>query len=193
MVAESAKNGRETISVEEAARQVELAAKRIGLLHLSFARTIVGELGEEKGKRLILKAIKDYGRRIGERVREGVLAQSLELSPENYGVGDARDLPEFGVHERSERVELGGELRVRAYGCALAKIWREYGEDELGRFYCYMDPAKYMAFNPNFKLMHLKAVPDGDDYCELAVRPTTERERDDFSSEDADWSYIDRQ
>jgi len=74
----------------------------------------------------------------------------------------------------------------------MARIWKEYGEDELGRLYCYVDPAKYMSFNPRFKLVHIKALPDGDDYCELTVRATTEEERADFSDEDKDWSYIDR-
>lgn len=192
MTGKSKTSGEETISLEEAKRQVELTSQRIGLLHLSFAKTIVDELGEEKGKKLILKAIKDYGRKCGERVKKGVVAQGLELTPENYGAGGTGSLPKFGMHEGREVVEVDGEKRVRAYGCVMAKIWREYGEEELGRFYCYIDPAKYMAYNPNFKLVHIKAMPDGDDYCELTVRATTEKEREDFASEDKDWSYIDR-
>jgi hypothetical protein len=82
---------------------------------------------------------------------------------------------------------------VRAYKCALGEVWKEYGEEKLGRLYCYVDPAKYMAYNPNYKLVHIKALPDGDDYCELTVRPTTEQERKDFSSEKKDWRYIDKQ
>jgi len=182
----------ETISLVEAKQAVELTARRLGLLHLSFARTLVDELGEKKGKELIMKAIKDYGKRIGKKVREGVIKQGLAPIPENYGVGKSRDLPEFGMHEDTEGVEVGGEKRIRAYGCAMAKVWHEYGEDELGRLYCYVDPAKYMAFNPDFKLIHIKALPDGNEYCELTVRPTTEQEREDFAAKDTDWSRIDK-
>ncbi len=192
MATESAIPAKETISIDEAKRQVEITAQRIGLLHLSFAKTLVEELGEDQGKRLILKAIKDYGKRCGERVREKVMSQGLDPVPENYGAGGARDVPEFGMHERRETVEVEGERRIRLRGCVMAKIWREYGEDRLGRLYCYVDPAKYMAFNPGFKLIHLKAMPDGDDYCELTVRATSEKEREDFSAKDKDWSYIDR-
>jgi len=71
-------------------------------------------------------------------------------------------------------------------------VWRELGEDKLGRFYCYIDPAKYMAFNPDYKLAHAKAIPDGDEYCELEVVPTTEKERKDFAAKDKDWFYIDK-
>ena len=188
----SEKTAKETIPFKEAKRAVELTARRLGLLHLSFARTLVDELGERKGKELIMKAIKDYGERIGKKVKESVINQGLDPTPENYGAEKSRDLPEFGMHENREIVEVDGEKRMRAYGCAMAKVWHECGEDELGRLYCYVDPAKYMAFNPDFKLVHIKALPDGDEYCELTVRPTTEQDRKDFAAKDTDWSRIDK-
>jgi len=188
----SEKTVKETISLEEAKWAVELTARRLGLLHLSFAKILVDELGEKKGKELVMKAIKDYGRRIGKEVREGVTKQGLDPVPENYGVGKSKDLPEFGMHESRKEVEVRGEKRIRAYGCAMAKVWHDCGENELGRLYCYVDPAKYMTFNPKFKLIHIKSLPDGDQYCELAVRPTTEQDRKDFTTQDTDWSRIDK-
>ena len=68
---------------------------------------------------------------------------------------------------------------------------KEYGEEKLGRLYCYVDPAKYMAFNPGFKMIHLKALPDGDGCCEFVVKPTSAKEREDFLDDDKDWTYID--
>ncbi len=178
----------ETVTIEEAKEQVRRVCVRLGLLHLSFTKTLINELGERKGKELVLKAIKNYGTRIGEEAKANVAAQGLDNNPANY----KEDLPLYGMHEGTERMEVGGEKRVRLYGCVMAKVWHKLGEDELGRLYCYVDPAKYMAFNPNFKQMHVKALPDGDEYCELAVRPTTEQERKDFADKDKDWSYIDR-
>jgi hypothetical protein len=180
------------IPIEEAAKYVEITSKRLGLLHLSFARTIVDEMGMEEGKKLILRAIKDYGTRIGESVRQDVIEQGLEPTPENYTAARTPDLPAFGMHEKMERVMEGNQMIARAYGCAMAKVWKEYDEEELGRLYCYVDPAKYMAYNPNFKLVHLKAEPDGDECCELTVKPTTEQEREDFLTKDKDWTYIDK-
>lgn len=178
---------KETAALEEAKEQVRKVCVRLGLLHLSFAKILVDELGEKKGKELILKAIKDYGIRVGERVKANVTARGLENIPANY----KGDVPLYGMHTYSEVVEVDGEKRKRAHGCVMGKVWNELGESELGRLYCYVDPAKYMAFNPNFKLIHTKALPDGDEYCELVVRPTTERERKDFVDKDKDWSYMD--
>ena len=180
------------IKREDAAREIELVSRRLGLLHLAFARTLMDEFGEEVGRRLVLKAIKRYGIMIGEEVKRAVQADGLPLTPDNYGVGKGRSLPEFGMHERSEKLEVGGEKRSRAYGCVMAKVWKEYGEDKLGRLYCYVDPAKYMAYNPNYKLAHVTAIPDGSPYCEFCIKETTQQERDDFVSPDADWDYIDR-
>ena len=178
----------ETVTLEEAKEQVRKVCIRLGLLHIAFARTLVNELGEKKGKELILKAIKDYGIRSGEKAKAEAAAQGLDNSLENM----KGDLPLYGMHERrGEAVEVDGETRRRAYGCVMGKVWNELGEGELGRLYCYVDPAKYMAYNPNFKLVHTKALPDGDEYCELVVRSTTEQERKDFADKDKDWSYID--
>lgn len=182
----------EMISMERARRAVEITCERVAFLHLAYARTIVNELGEKEGKKLILKAIKDYGKRIGEKVRKGVIEQGLEPVPANYGAGKARDLPEFGMHTGRERPVVDGEQRMRAFGCVMGKVWLEAGEGELGCLYCYVDPAKYMAYNPKYKLVHIKATPSGDECCEMAVRLTTAKERADFENPDTDWAYIDK-
>lgn len=180
------------IPLDEAQREVAITSRRIALLHLSYAKTLVEELGEEKGTELIEKAIKDYGIRIGEKTRKEVLNQSLEDTPENFSAGKSLRVPKFGMHDLIETVEVDGESRMRAHGCVLGKLWKEYGEEKLGRLYCYVDPAKYMAYNPNYKLIHIKALPDGHKFCEFAVRPTTEEERGDFSARDESWFYIDQ-
>ncbi len=178
----------EKVTLEEAEEQVRKVCVRLALLHISYARTLVNEFGEKKGKQLILKAIKDYGTRTGEKAKANAAAQGLDNNPANF----KDDLPSYGMHTGREAVEVDGERRSRAYGCVMGEVWNELGECELGRLYCYVDPAKYMAFNPDFKMIHLKALPDGDQHCELAVRPTTDQEREDFAAEDKDWSYIDQ-
>ncbi len=166
---------RKIVSFEEARKQVEIVVRRLALLHLSYAKMLVEEFGEENGRKLILKAIKDYGTRIGQKINRG-----------------ESDLPEYGVHERVEWIDLEGEKRVRIYGCVLSKEWNQWGENSLGRLYCFVDPAKSMSMDPMEKVAHFKAVPDGDEYCELGFRDTTKKEREDFADKDANWEYIDK-
>jgi hypothetical protein len=179
------------IARQQAADEVALATRRLALLHLAFAETLVEALGESRGRELIVQAIRNYGHKIGNGAREAALEQGLPLTPENYDAGGP-NWPSIGTSDAVESVEVEGERRTRVHGCALAKVWQEYGGEALGRLYCLIDVAKMMAYNLAFKVAHLKAEPDGDDYCELVLRETTEQEREDFAA-GRDWSYADEE
>jgi len=47
------------------------------LQRLAYAKTLVEEFGEERGRKLILKTIKDYGSRCGEKAKNG--GQDLQV------------------------------------------------------------------------------------------------------------------
>jgi predicted ArsR family transcriptional regulator len=155
------------VPADEARQAVQDMTRRVGLLHICFARTLVDELGEEKGRELIEKAIWEYGTRIGHRTRARVQALGLEPTVENFGKGS--DLSPLGFDHGTTVVD--GEQRMLSLGCALAEVWREYGEEELGGLYCLVDPAKMQAYDPDWTMVHTKKIPNGDECCEIAVRP----------------------
>jgi hypothetical protein len=156
---------KEMISKEEASRQVESMITRLAWLHYAFARTLMKELGEKKGKDLSKKAVALYGELVGKKAKEKTLAQGLPLTQENF----SNDLPSLGWGD-SERLDVEGEKRARVYTCHLAKVWKELGEPEIGRLYCFVDQAKYEAFNSDLVCVHTQNVLSGDPFCELAVR-----------------------
>jgi len=180
--------GQEMIPIEEAKEQVALASRRIGLLHLAFAEVLVERLGPAEGKRMVTRAIKEYGRVIGEKKKERALEGGMDLGPECFRA--LSDLPSLGMHERIEEVEVEGERRIRAHGCVMGTVFNDMGKGELGGCYCVVDPASSMAFNPDYKLVQLKSLPDGDPYCELVMRPSTEEDRAEFAADDTNWSII---
>ncbi len=156
----------DSVSLSEATHEVEVAMTRLALLHLSFSKTLIEELGEKKGKELIVRSIMEYGKRVGDRIKRGL-----------------PDLPKYGVY---------GECREgRVYDCVLAKIFQEYGEEDIGRLYCYIDPAKTMAVDPYQKLVHQECAPCGDDRCTFHSMPTTKGERADFESKAETWRNVD--
>jgi hypothetical protein len=183
-VSRSAEEG--LVPLTEAAEQVRKACERLALLHYAFAKTLVDELGDDKGRQMVMNAIKLYGVMVGEEVKGDARAQGLDTSPENYG----RDLPMYGMHERTEVVREGDKEGKRVHGCVMGQKWRDLGADDLGRLYCYVDPCKYMAYNPDFKLVHRKALPDGNEYCEMIVEPTTEQDREEFSARNPDLAKL---
>jgi len=155
---------KEMVSKEEARQQVLSIINRMALLHYCFSKTLVEVLGEKKGKEVIRKAIDRYGEEVGKKVKEKTLAKGLETLPQHY----QEDLPAFGWS--IEGVVVDSEPRARVHICQLAKVWNELGAPELGRLYCYVDQAKYKAYNQELECVHVKNVLDGDPYCELAVR-----------------------
>ena len=171
-----ASHGKNVVPLEEAKQQVRIAMTRAALLHLAYSKTLVEELGEQRGKELALRAIMEYGRRVGERVKRGL-----------------PDLPKYGVIEREEGGGTGNKWfeNYRAYDCVFANTFKEYGELDLGSLYCYVDPAKSMAADSDHKLIHGKCAACGDDYCTFEVLPTTEQERTDFTSKRSDWKHVD--
>ena len=176
------------IPIDEAKEQVALACRRLGLLHLAFAEVLVSQLGPEEGKKTVARAIKKYGRMIGEKKREVALERGMEPGPESFRA--LSDLPVIGMHGHIEEIEVEGEKRTRVHDCVMGKVWNDYGKGDLGRYYCLVDPAGSMAFDPNHKLVHIKAIPDGDSCCELVLRPSTERDKAEFAADDTDWSII---
>lgn len=174
--------------MEQAREEVAKACRRIAMLHAAYARTLVEEFGEEEGKRLAMKAVKRYGKQVGEKALANARAQGLDNTPENY----VEDLPAFGLYEELEKIDCDSGPAVRLRGCVMGRVWREMGEEELGRIYCYIDPAKSMAYNPDWALVHASCMPDGDAHCDLCYRQTTEEEKEDFARSDTDFERIDR-
>jgi hypothetical protein len=179
----------EVVTLKDAIEQVKTAVTRIALIHLGFSKTLVEELGEKKGKELIIKSMIEYGKLVGKQTGKG-----------------RQDLPYYGLHDkylyddhefidtRKSPVVRGKDFdftRYRVYGCMLAKIFRELGEEDLGRLYCYVDSAKSMATDPSHKLIHTACEPIGDDCCRFDLVPTTEKEREDFTNKTEDWKEVD--
>ena len=99
------------ISKDEAFSQLKSMITRTALIHYAFTKTIIDELGKEKGKELAKKAIRLYGEMVGKKVRENTLAKGLPTLAENF----QNDLPTLGwrIGKRSwwkEKKEHGSIL-----------------------------------------------------------------------------------
>lgn len=179
----------EVVSLKDAIQQVRTAVTRIALIHLGFSKTLVEELGEKKGKELIIKSMIEYGKLVGKQISKG-----------------QQDMPYYGLHDkylyndheyidtRKSPVPRDKDFdftRYKVYGCMLAKTFRELDEEDLGRLYCYVDSAKSMATDLSHKLIHTACEPLGDDCCRFDLVPTTEKEREDFTNKTEGWKEVD--
>ena len=160
-----------TIPLEDALKAAEGALSRLALLHISFSKVLVEELGEEKGKDMIAKAIIEYGHRIADRVKKGL-----------------PDLTELGLYEESGENDEGKSF---VKGCVLAKVFKEQDALDVGYMYCYVDAAKFMAWQPDGKMIHLTCEACDDEDCTFDIIPTTEEEQQAFAKRDSSWQQVD--
>lgn len=156
----------EMITVSEAEAAVNALSRRLGMLHLAYAKTLVAELGREKALELIKKSVWAYGTQVGSETRARVEAQGLQNTPDNFKKGS--DLSPIGF--KPIKVEIDGEISARQFHCHIADVWKEAGEMELGGLYCLVDPAKMQAYNPEYTMVHLQKIPDGGECCDNVIR-----------------------
>jgi hypothetical protein len=149
------------------AQGVRLMARRMALLYYAFARTLIAELGQEEGRRVLARATWTYGELCGERVRRGVEALGLPLTPDNYG--KVPDLPGEGW-EFHTTVQPSGEIHTTCTYCPLAALWQELDAQDVGRIYCHMDQARWQAYNPEYEFVHTQTVLSGGTHCEWVIR-----------------------
>jgi len=143
------KMAEEKINTDEAREQVVLLAKRTAMLYQAFAETLKEELGDEESEKLVLKSIDKFGTMCGQRIAEGVEELGLDLSISNYF--KIPDLPKLGWEIESDMIEKDVKLRADVHYCPLADHWLEDMDLQLARLYCYVDQAKFSAYNPKIK------------------------------------------
>ncbi len=154
----------EMVPLTEAENEVKVVTKRLALLHLAYARTLVDEFGWERGKQLVLDSIRRYGVYVADQMAKG-----------------EQSLPKYGFWERRE-----GKPNL----CELGKVMIEMGETELGSLYCLIDPAKTMAGDPSRKMIHTRCMILGHDECRFETVPTTPEDKRDFE-DGRDWAHAD--
>jgi len=147
---------KETYTRDEAEEQIRRLGRLFGLLFYHFSDLLVEELGEQRGRELVKKAVKQFGLDRARRIREKVLAMGLEPTLENYR--KAADLPEIG---------WGG--KTRESHCPFAEVWFEKGAVDLCKLYCDVDIWKYVGYNPDIKVKRKAWILEGDRDCRYEV------------------------
>lgn len=157
----------ETISREEATRQVRQMGKMTASLYYHLCRQMIDAVGPEAAKGIVTKAIAALGEERGQSQKEAVLAASYEHLPQNYV--KVSDLPSLGWDmEPAEQPE--NDTHIRITYCPFAEVWKEKDFAEFGRLYCYIDQAKYQGFHPDSDLVTLQNTLEGAPYCEMVCR-----------------------
>lgn len=117
-----------SIDYDEAVKEVRKACRQYAMLYFHFSKVMVEELGMEKAKPLIQKAIFELAIERSDKLRKKAAHAGLDLTMETFM--EITDLPMMGWVK-----ELG------CNHCPYAETWFEYLDDfpwfkEVAPFYC---------------------------------------------------------
>ncbi len=167
-------NENKSIPYQEAVNEVRKACRQFAMLYFHFARVLVEELGAEKAKPLIQKAIFQLAIDRSDQLRKKAEKEGLELTMENFM--KVTDLPMIGWVK-----ELG------CNHCPYAQTWFNYLDEypwfkELAPLYCdVIDTTNAENFTGRLSHKITENVLTGGNYCEREYYPSEQVEKGVYS------------
>lgn len=131
-------------------------------LYIHLAKEIEKQFGL-KGREAIRQGIKNFAYERGQEVREKTLKQGQPLTIKNFYNNFDSPLADAGFKMTMKLREWDGEAEVNY--CPFAEIWKEMGEEDLGKIYCEVDEAMLKGYNPSLELQRPENILDGHKKC----------------------------
>jgi hypothetical protein len=143
------------------------------LMYYVFAREMVDSFGED-GKEALGRAIRNYGRARGLRLKRRHEEQGLPINLRS--LFEHYDLPAHPDTEKTRTVFEDDELVSFTYVCPYEKIWRAKSGTDLGLIYCEnFHHAMWQAYRPDLKVEMPEILTKDDPHCKFIVtQPKTE-------------------
>lgn len=146
----------ESISKQECINNVRQACFHFANLYYHFAKVFTDELGKEKSKQLIVKAVKNFAVERGLNLRKRAAELGLDPIPDNFW--KVTDIPVIAWES------------PKGFYCSYGDVWRRRGDIgcEMGLLYCEVnDCTIFKTFNPEWKQIRFtKHLLWGDDHCD---------------------------
>jgi hypothetical protein len=134
-----------------------------------LSKAVIEEVGEQRGKAVISKAVRKYGEERGRR-----MAMRAKADGHTLNVADFFVYAEYRVitgRMKARVAERSANLSLEASNCPWNDAWKESGLLPYGRLYCLdVDAAILHGFNENLKMDIEGTLPWGAEKCRLVYR-----------------------
>lgn len=145
------------------AKAADLWAK----LYISFGKEILEQLGEDKGKKLLINCIRRYAKIRGRAVADYVKKKGLEQNAENFV--KYYDAP-FAEIQRACISLFPDKKLDTAHGttfCPYKEIWGSFEDGMgIGLIYCEaFHEAMWESYHPKLRVRQDKIMTRGDEIC----------------------------
>jgi hypothetical protein len=135
-----------------------------------MAKTMIEELGPEKGKELFLKQIYKMGNHMGKQNRKYVTSQGKENNIEEWFGPSLSELSVYSfAWEQTKREVSRDEAGVEWSVCPIAEGFKKLGSEgiEIGEWFCdNIDNASVQGYNPKYECVRESSLHK-DGVCRL--------------------------
>lgn len=127
--------------------EIDFTARHHALLFSCIAKSVIQNLGEEKGETLIRKGVRKYGEQRGKRMALRAGKYGHKLTMDNYFAYSEWEVPK---HEMDfKMMQRNPHVRLNIYKCPWYMTWKENDHLEYGKYFCReIDEALVRGFNP---------------------------------------------
>ena len=133
------------------------------------AKTLIEELGEEKGKELFIKQVYKMGKNMGEQDRKYIASQGKEANLDEWFEGlDESSIFSFAWKYGKKDISKD-EVVVEYLQCPFAEGFKAYGSEgvEIGEWFCEnIDNALTQGYNPKYEGVRESSL-NKDGLCRL--------------------------
>lgn len=151
----------EKSEIEKVARE---SAEFFAMMLIHLAKSVIEDLGEEEGERVIRKGLRNFGRARGMKIRERVDSLALKPTVENFA--KYYDFPMFAAWKAEREISEKKRYSKITY-CPFGNFWKERGEEKIGLMYCdEVDDGIREGFDPQLIHKNPQNPLRGDPICE---------------------------
>lgn len=116
--------------LEKVARE---SAEFFAMMLIYVARSVLENLGQEEGERVLRKGLREFGKARGRRIRERIDSLGLKPTVENFA--KYYDFPMFAAWKAVREVAENRRYSKVSF-CPAGSFWKERGEEKIGLMYC---------------------------------------------------------
>jgi len=131
-------------------------------LFCTVSEEVITRFGEE-GKKAIIKAVKQFGKRRGKEIADLVTSKGKELTLKNFIVFNTFDSTDTAKYKINI---IDGNVEIVIRGCVFCDGCEDWNKKEFGKIYCeYIDEAIMQGYNPDIKFELVSSLTHGDKRC----------------------------
>ncbi len=147
----------------------EFTPQHHAILFAIIARSVMNQIGEKRGGKLIRKAVKEYGQQRGKRMALRAKNNNHSLSIANYfAYGEWAAQKEEMNFKFTEKMP---HARMNIFKCPWYDTWEQNDLLEYGKYYCMeIDAALVKGFNPGIEIQINSTKTNGGQFCDFVFR-----------------------